>query len=848
MSKKIAEQPSLNGLPEKWGEFWEVQGTYKFQRGTLAGEVYAIDTPPPTVSGSLHVGHVFSYTHTDLIARFERMRGRKVFYPMGWDDNGLPTERRVQNYYGVICDPRMPYEPDFQPRPRSEAAPVPISRRNFIELCHRLTLEDEKAFEDLWRHLGLSVDWSLTYSTIGERAQAASQESFLLLLEKGLVRQEEAPTFWDVSFQTAVAQAEIEDREQPGAYYRLRFSREDGTPAEIDTTRPELLPACVAVVANPDDSRYSALFGETLVTPLLGARVPVLAHRLADPDKGTGLAMVCTFGDAKDIAWWRDLKLPVRSIVGRDGRILAAPWGEEDWKSTDPERASRLHRELTGLKLPAARRRIVDMLQEGGDLLAQPSSIAHAVKFYEKGDQPLEIVTSRQWFIKVLEDRDAFLLLGADLKWHPDYMKVRYEAWVKGLNTDWCISRQRFFGVPFPIWYPLLEDGSIDYQNPILPLAEMLPIDPMSHVPAGYTEDQRGRPGGFVGDPDVMDTWATSSLTPQIAAGWPEDIALFRDVFPMSLRPQAHDIIRTWLFSTVVRSYYQHKELPWRHVAISGWVLDPDRKKMSKSKGNVTTPRGLLEQYGPDAVRYWAASARLGVDTTFDEGKIKVGRRLAVKVLNASKFVLSRDEMPGDVIAPLDKALIGNLAEVVDRATKALQDFEHVEALERIEQAFWSFCDDYLELVKSRVYGHQTPAGAASADCTLRLTLSTLLRLLAVFMPFVTEEVWSWWQEGSIHNAGWPSPEELRNQAGDFDPLVLATTTDVLSEIRKAKTKAQVTLKASVCKVHVRDRPERLAALRLALDDLRGAGNFKDLTEETGEDFAVEVELESVQV
>ena len=644
---RVPEKPALEGLEKKWQDTWDRDETYRFDRSRSRNQIYSIDTPPPTVSGSLHIGHVFSYTHTDVIARFHRMRGREVFYPMGWDDNGLPTERRVQNYYGVRCDPSLPYDPGFQPPPEPPKQPISVSRPNFVELCLRLTREDEQAFEHLWRYLGLSVDWSMTYATIDNRSQRVSQIGFLHLLQRGLAYQLEAPTLWDVDFRTAVAQAELEDREREGAYHKLRFDRPGGGAVEIDTTRPELLPACVALVAHPDDDRYKPLFNKDVVTPLFRARVPVLAHALADPEKGTGIAMICTFGDITDVTWWRELSLPVRAVIQPNGTLRPLTWGEAGWESEDPEAAQKAYDQIAGQSVNKARTRVVELLREQGSMIGEPRPIVHNVKFFEKGDRPLEIVTSRQWFIKTMELRSALVERGRQLQWHPEYMRVRYENWVNGLNGDWCISRQRFFGVPFPLWYPIDKNGAIDYSRPIVPDEGRLPIDPSTDVPEGYRAEQRNQPGGFAGDPDIMDTWATSSLTPQIASGWGHDADLMSRVFPMDLRPQGHDIIRTWLFSTVLRAHLEHSSLPWLHAAISGFVTDPDRKKMSKSKGNVVTPFGLLEEHGSDGVRYWSVKGGPGVDTVFDPGQMKVGRRLAIKVLNASKFILDKAESTG---------------------------------------------------------------------------------------------------------------------------------------------------------------------------------------------------------
>ena len=833
-SDRVPEKPTVDGLEERWSAVWEADQTYAFDRTVDRAGVYSIDTPPPTVSGSLHVGHVFSYTHTDTIARFQRMRGKSVFYPMGWDDNGLPTERRVQNYYGVRCDPSLPYDPHFEPPAEPGKEQLAISRRNFTELCVRLTIEDEQAFEALFKRLGLSVDWSQTYQTIDEKSRAISQRAFLRNLARGEAYQAEAPTLWDVTFRTAVAQAELEDRERPGAYHAVNFTKPDGSFITIDTTRPELIPACVALVAHPDDERYQPFFGTTVRTPIFGVEVPVLAHTLADPEKGTGIAMICTFGDLTDVIWWRELQLPTRPIIGWDGRIVAdAPQG------IDSDAGRSAYARLAGSTVFTAKQTIVEMLREHSALVGEPREIVHPVKFFEKGDKPLEIVTTRQWYLRNGGRDEALrqdlLARGKELAWHPGHMQVRYQNWVEGLNGDWLVSRQRFFGVPFQLWYPIDANGEVNYNVVLTPDDALLPVDPSSDVPAGYTEDQRGQAGGFIGDPDVMDTWATSSLTPQIAGKWSLDDDLFARVYPMDLRPQAHEIIRTWLFSTVVRANSEFDSLPWSDVAISGWILDPDRKKMAKSKGNVVTPIDLLEEYGSDALRYWSASARPGTDTAFDVGQMKIGRRLAIKILNASKFVLgvgvdsSAAFRGSDVTQPLDQALLARLADVLQEATTSFENYDYARALQLTETFFWTFTDDYVELIKDRAYGGRGEVGALSAKATLATALSALLRLFAPVLPFVTEEVWSWWQEGSVHTAQWPAADDVRELAGDANPAAIDAVGAALSGIRKAKSEAKQSMRAEVelATVHAPDAMAELVTLGAA--DIAAAGVVKEL-------------------
>ena len=841
------DKVGVEGLEAKWGPSWESEGTYSFDKSAAKANIYSIDTPPPTVSGSLHVGHVFSYTHTDLIARYQRMIGKEVYYPMGWDDNGLPTERRVQNFYGVRCDPTLAYQEGFVPpfeggdgKSSKAADQIPISRRNFIELCEKLTLEDEKHFEALWRQLGLSIDWSQTYQTISPDAQAVSQKAFLNNLTRGEAYQAMAPTLWDVTFRTAVAQAELEDRDQPGAYHRIGFDGPDGK-IYIETTRPELIPACVALVAHPDDERYQPMFGKTVKTPLFGVEVPVLAHHLAQKDKGSGIAMICTFGDVTDVIWWRELDLPNRAILGWDGRIVSeAPDVISD------ARGKEIFAQLAGKTVFSAKQTIVELLQASGDMVGEPKPITHPVKFFEKGDKPLEIVSTRQWYIRNggrdQALREKLIELGKSLQFHPDFMRVRYENWVNGLTGDWLISRQRFFGVPIPVWYQLDADGNPDFDKVLTPEAAALPVDPSTDTPAGFTESQRGVPNGFIGEVDIMDTWATSSLTPQLAGGWIADPEKYAKVFPFDLRPQGQDIIRTWLFSTVLRSFQEEGVLPWSDAALSGWILDPDRKKMSKSKGNVVVPNDLLDEHGSDAVRYWAASARLGTDAAFDVGQMKVGRRLAIKVLNAAKFVLSFETSSDavEISEPIDRATLSTLSEVVEQAGKAFQSYDHTKALEVTETFFWNFTDDYLELVKERAYGQETtPQAQASAVLALRIALHTQLRLLAPFIPFATEEAWSWWQDGSIHRSAWPEASELESFTKGQASSMLKSASDALMGIRKAKSDQQLSMKAEITSLVIKAPAGKLEELKALEADLRAVGKIDSITFETGEEISI---------
>ena len=853
----------------KWQKEWDQQGIYLWNPQETRENTYVVDTPPPTVSGSLHVGHAYSYAQTDMIVRYQRMNGKNIFYPMGWDDNGLPTERRTQNVLNIRCEAHLPYDPDWKPATEKTKDVVSVSRQNFIEACELITAQDEKAFENTWRKLALSVDWSLIYTTIGTDARRISQYSFLELAEKGLAYNAESVTMWDVDFRTAVSQAEVEDREVNGAFHDLRFGIQGGGEFIISTTRPELLAACIAVAAHPDDERYKPLFGKNAITPLFKVPVPIVPSEHADPEKGSGILMICTFGDLADVEWWKKSKMPCRQIIGMNGRLLKITFGEGLFPSVDPQAAQIAYDQIAGLTIKQAKAKIVQLLQEPNSasngsepaLKGDPRPITHIVRFYEKGSNPLEFITTRQWFIKILDFKDELLALGSKIKWHPEHMQSRYDHWVMGLNQEWCISRQRYFGVPLPVWYPLLDNGQPDYEHPIYPSAQSLPIDPSTNVPPGYTQEQRDKPNGFIGEQDVMDTWATSSLTPQISSKWGIDNERHQKLFPADLRPQAHDIIRTWAFYTIVKAWLHEKKLPWTHAAISGFILDPDRKKMSKSKGNVVTPEALLIQHSTDVFRYWAARGRLGMDSAFDENMFKIGRKLVIKLFNASKLVfnqldnashLSQNFSLSQVCTQCDFAWIAIMREAIIKAREAFENYEYTTALQYAEDTFWNFCDNYLEMVKTKAYLAGSTPESRSALVTLNWSLKTFLRLFAPFMPFVTEEIWSWkysQDSNSIHKAPWPGVEEIAQIEAPADEGSFAATIDVISRIRGFKTLNNVSQKRPVAKVEIRGAASDLKKIQSMLSyivDSTNAESLPILIE--GEIAAVEGEIQKYQI
>lgn len=763
----LEEKYSFREVEDKYNVLWEGSKVYKWN-----GEkdnTFTIDTPPPTISGKLHIGHIFSYCHTDFIARFQRMLGKDVFYPIGFDDNGLPTERLVEQTY----------------RTRAKE----VGREKFIEMCHEVIEKSKQEFKELFKSVGISYDWSLEYHTISKEAVALSQMSFVDLYNKGYAYRKMQPILWDPVDKTAIAQAEIEDKIFESSLNTIVFSTEENEQIHIATTRPELLPACVAVFYHPEDARYAHLIGKIAIVAITGEKVPIIADDKVKIDKGTGLVMCCTFGDELDIYWQQKHNLPMKIIIDQDGRMNLCD-GVIRVADTG----------IHGLKVKEARKRMIEILS-GKGLLIESTNISHSVKCAERSGAPLEILPTYQWFIKTLKQKAQVLDKVRECRWHPESMRKRMEIWIEGLNWDWCISRQRYFGVPFPVWYSKREgeEGKI-----ILAEVKDLPIDPLKDLPKGYSKEE------VVPDQDVMDTWATSAITPQLSAlAVNSEIGLpnhrYEKIFPADLRSQSHEIIRTWAFYTILKAHYHADSLPWKNIMISGWCLSDDKKKMSKSKGNIITPHVILETYGADVVRYWAANSRLGVDTVYSENIFKIGKRLVTKLWNASKFVSMFMEKHqalsiNSAHETMDKWILSKLYKVIERATNNLLQFEYCEALEAVEEFFWKdFCDNYLELVKKRAYGNDS-----SAKQSLAYVLNIVLRLFAPFLPYITEEIYhQLYSYNSVHNkSNWPNKEELiydkySEEMGD-------NFVQILNLVRKIKADNNVSVKHLIQKLMIK--------------------------------------------
>ena len=865
--KDLPKRYEFKDKEKFWRDIWEDKGIYKRLKGKSRSASFVIDSPPPTVSGSLHVGHIFSYTHQDIIARYKRMQNFNVIYPMGWDDNGLPTERRVQNIFGVRIDSNIPYIKDLDIYKRKKELGLKnddslvINRQNFIEMCHKVTKKDEIVFKDLFRRMGYSIDWQDEYATIDNKSRYISQSSFIDLFNKKHVYQSNAPTMWDVDFQTAVAQAEIEDREIKGAYHDLRFGIEDSKQdLIISTTRPELLAACVGITAHPDDKRYKELFGKKAISPVFFAPIPIFPSELVDKEKGTGILMVCTFGDQTDVIWWRENDLPLRQVFGSDGKILDIRFSDDKekngWVSLNQKLANINARKIFDKNLNESKKIIIDLLKDPKNsstgkipLISDPKNILHPVRFYEKGESPIEYLSTRQWFVQILDKKDKLLEMGDKINWHPDYMSKRFSNWTENLSLDWCISRQRFFGVPIPVWYRLDENETIDFDNVILPNIKDLPIDPVIDTPPGFTENQRNKPKGFIGEQDVFDTWFTSSMSPQIVSNWGiKNKEEMDKLFPMDIRPQSHEIIRTWAFYTIVKSLLHHNSIPWKNVVISGWILDPDRKKMSKSRGNVITPIDTIEEFGSDAVRYWAGSARLGTDTTYDESVFLIGNKLVTKLYNAAKFVLSHDSSETNDINELDASFLQDLQKLIDEVTNCYDKFEFAQALQLSEEFFWNiYTDNYIELVKKRVFNSEGEE-KKSAVTTLRIALSVLLRIYAPVLPSITEEIWSWCfaketNTNSIHQSNWPNVLEFKmfNPPENKDSLDVAIKT--IRAIRKTKTANAIGLGKPVDSIKLIINTHQKNILTKIMDDVSNAAGCYNFSFESSDSEEIEATI-----
>jgi len=800
--KNLPKQYDHKEAESRLQQFWEAQKTYQWDASQPRPNTFVIDTPPPTVSGILHMGHIFSYTQADFIARYQRMSGKTVFYPMGFDDNGLPTERLVEKEKKV----------------RGKDMP----REEFVAMCREVVKSAEDEFRRLFKSTAISVDWEQEYQTNSDEVTRISQASFLDLFAKNEVYRDFRPTYWDWVDQTAIAQAEIENKEMPGTMNELAFTLEDGTPLVIATTRPELLGACVAVMYHPEDPNAANYKDKYAITPLLGVKVPMIADELVEQGKGTGLVMCCTFGDDTDKEWWRKHELPMRCIITLDGKIGLPGRGEnslsflagkngkfklsygdnhlhssrlaENYNNViNIKKTIEIFEQIEGLKIKPAREKILELLKENGLLLKQ-EAITHTVKCAERSGTPIEIIPTSQWFVKIVDKKEALLEKGNQCNWNPPFMQIRLNQWIEGLKEDWCISRQRFFGVPFPLWYSKRagEEGKI-----LVADSDQLPLDPFTALPKGYSREE------VEPSQDIMDTWATSSLTPQInARAISGNSDRYKKLFPADLRPQAHEIIRTWAFYTIVKSHLHADTIPWKNLMISGWCLASDKTKMSKSKGNVVTPVDLIKEQGADAVRYWASTSRLGADTAFSEDLLKIGRKLVNKLWNATSFAaihLQDKDVSGYAITQtLDKWILTRLAKTIEKATENFEAFEYCDARVVIEEFFWKdFCDNYLELVKARAYGEAgDEAGRNSAHATLHHCLDAILKLFAPFVPHVTEELYQhiFAGQGSLHQRGkWATASHLvQDETAEANGVICL---QILEEIRKAKSERKVSIK-----------------------------------------------------
>lgn len=780
----------------KWQRYWEERGLYRFDLQP-DGPIYSIDTPPPTVSGDIHIGHVYSYTHAEMVARYWRSRGYRVFYPFGFDDNGLPTERLVEKEHGIRA--------------------ADIDRDEFVRLCLEVARSHEDRFKRLWQRLGLSVDWTLVYSTIDPRCQRISQLSFLDIYRKGGIYQDSSPVTWCTECMTSVAQAELETHEIESSFNHIVFQTDTGEELEIATTRPELIPACAAVFVHPDDTDHASLVGRQAIVPVIGRTAPILADPAVDRSVGTGVVMCCTFGDQQDIKWWKNHHLELYEMMGSDGRVLPG-FGR-----------------YSGMKLNEVRAEILNDLCEQGCLRSQ-RPILHMVACHERCGTPIEYRTSRQWFICVMDRKDELIEAGERINWHPEYMKHRYMQWVKDLEWDWCISRQRFFGVPFPLWY-CGECGKVKLAD-----IEQLPVNPLSTNPRGKCECGSDR---FVPEQDVMDTWATSSVTPLIIADWDGRDVRY-PIVPASLRPQGHDIIRTWAFYTIVKSLYHTGDIPWHNVMINGFVMADKGQKLSKSKANAgQTPDELINIYSADVVRLWASTGKLGTDITFVEDEVANNQRVPIKLWNAARFVLSHLEafepqaasqaIRDTVTEAMDMWLLDRVYSTQDDVAASLESFEIHLARAALDAFFWNdFCDNYLESVKERLYKPELRGQQAreSAQVSLYNALLAILRMYSIFAPHITEEIYQAYyrsKEGfeSIHLVPWTHISRV-----EIDDRVRTGGKEFLRAlglVRKWKSEHGLSPGAAVARIVVRCPEDALEFMQAAFADFRAVTRAVEL-------------------
>ncbi len=776
MDKQYNHQAAEQDAQHKWHR----EKTYSLANNP--GPFFSIDTPPPTVSGNLHIGHIFSYTQTDILARFARMSGKSVFYPFGFDDNGLPTERYVEKKLDISAHK--------------------LSRSEFINLCLKETVEAEHQFQKLWQRMGLSADWDACYSTISASTRKISQESFLRLLKKGFVYRKNEPALYCTTCRTSVAQAELDDAEKPSVFYTITFATSNPkTPTiSIATTRPELLGACIAVFYNPDDKRYQHLKGSQAITPIFGMPVAILADEKVNPEKGTGLVMCCTFGDKTDVEWYKKYK-PLLSayieVIGRDGKMI----------SHGPEI------DLNGLTVTAGRAKMVAALESGG-FITEQKPIMHTVSVHERCKKEIEIIMLPQWFLNLKDHKKKFLELADTINWYPAYMKSRYVNWVENIGWDWCLSRQRFYGIPFPVWH------CAACEQVIVPPYDQLPLDPQE-TPYTQACPSCGKKD-IVPDKDVMDTWNTSSLTPYICFDlmFPGQKSVFEtkklaEFLPMSMRPQAHDIIRTWAFYTIVKTWMHNEIIPWNDIVISGHVLADSKEKLSKSKDNASTsPQGLLERYPADVIRYWTASGGLGQDIAFSEQQLKIGQRLVTKIWNAFRFIHEHVEyveqqQSSTPLGITNEWLLHTATETFERYQMALNQNEFSLALDAVEKFFWNnFCDNYLELIKDQLFKPEkyTEFELKATRWTLSHVGLRLLQLYAPYLPHITEQLY-----GTLYQKQYavPSIHQLRysviQQGYEFtqSAKIMEGLIEIITQVRKLKTGQKLSLNAPLQKITV---------------------------------------------